>query len=395
MRKIIFALMAFFLLQIAAHAGNADDDAIEVVATGMGKDSDSALKNALRAAVEQVVGTMIDSETLARNDEIITEQILSYSGGFVESHKVIGSPKLQDGLVSVKIAARVREMKLRERLTAAKLSAFSVDGGNLFGEMVTKEQEKEAGALMLKQALQGFPENVLEAKVVGKPEYSADKKKTLIEVDLSINKRKYRIFVNKLKTVLDQLAEKSYRLKVGFRFEQREGLNDSFLKFRFEYHDILNKIDGYYFRIILCTQFDEDKRNGVITVYHVSKDYYFVIAEAIRMPEVSIDILDGNDDVIANDLMPQYFPWHAIGDTFHAKPIFFIPVLQRKYAGNEQSHYNYHSTVFPGSDSVHYTSEISLPADEVKEIQNIVCQVNKTQDTIYSHYRLDQVKKAK
>jgi hypothetical protein len=37
-----------------------------VVATGVGIDSDNATKNGIRAAVEQVVGTYISSQTIIR-----------------------------------------------------------------------------------------------------------------------------------------------------------------------------------------------------------------------------------------------------------------------------------------------------------------------------------------
>jgi hypothetical protein len=391
MRNILFVFMASFLLQFGAYAEDANDDVIEVIATGIGKDSDGALKNALRAAVEQAVGTMIDSETLAKNDEVITDQILSYSGGFVESHKVIGVPKIQDGLVGVKVAARVKQKQLRARLTAAKLTAFSVDGGNLFGEATTKEQEKEAGMRMLKQVFQGFPENVLEAKVISKPQYDADKKKTLIEVELSVNRRKYRSFVNKLMATLDQIAVESHKHKVNS--------NKIYSGLEFNFNDDIMKphqkdpiLTNHYFRIILCPQLD-DKKNGIITVYHVSRDNYLVIAETVGFPQVSIDILDKDDEVLASDIMLQYFPWYSLGDyDRHEQVIFFPPLLNNWENPNWRNYDTRRHLMYPGTDGVRYISEISIPAEEIRDIKNIICKIDKTQETISSYYRLEGLK---
>src|SRR5262245_48720625 len=43
---------------------------VAVVAEGLGRSSDEALKDAFRNSVRQVVGTLLDSETLIKNDGI-------------------------------------------------------------------------------------------------------------------------------------------------------------------------------------------------------------------------------------------------------------------------------------------------------------------------------------
>src|ERR1700721_3602386 len=53
-----------------------------VVAEGIGKDEKEALKAAFRDAVGRVVGTLVDAETLVKNDPVISEKILEFSGGF-------------------------------------------------------------------------------------------------------------------------------------------------------------------------------------------------------------------------------------------------------------------------------------------------------------------------
>ena len=71
--------------QIARMGQEQTGDTISVVATGIGKDRDEALKSALRAAVEQAVGVLVDAETLVTNDKLVTDKILTFSDGFVQT----------------------------------------------------------------------------------------------------------------------------------------------------------------------------------------------------------------------------------------------------------------------------------------------------------------------
>ena len=73
-----------------------------VVATGVGIDSDHATKNGIRAAVEQVVGTYISSQTIIKNNILLEDKIYSYSDGYVKEMNII-SLKTEGGLVYVKI----------------------------------------------------------------------------------------------------------------------------------------------------------------------------------------------------------------------------------------------------------------------------------------------------
>ena len=61
----------------------------EVTVTGMGQDKDSAIRDASRLAVEQVVGTLIDSRTLMENLVIQLDEVYKKSQGFVKKITVL------------------------------------------------------------------------------------------------------------------------------------------------------------------------------------------------------------------------------------------------------------------------------------------------------------------
>lgn len=91
----------------------------EFVASGIGVDADGALKNALRNAVQKAVVLVVSAETLARNEEIVRDEILAYSDYYVEKYSKIDEQKKGDEIYEVNIEALVRKRKLVEKLTEA------------------------------------------------------------------------------------------------------------------------------------------------------------------------------------------------------------------------------------------------------------------------------------
>ena len=59
------------------------EDTRQVVVSGIGIDRDSAIKQGLRAAVEQAIGVFLKSETIIENHITIEDKILSHSRGDV------------------------------------------------------------------------------------------------------------------------------------------------------------------------------------------------------------------------------------------------------------------------------------------------------------------------
>ena len=73
----------------------------QVVADGTGTDQESALRDASRNAVEQVVGTLVDSRTLVQNAAVQLDEIYTKSQGFVTDIKLLSQTK-QAGMVHVR-----------------------------------------------------------------------------------------------------------------------------------------------------------------------------------------------------------------------------------------------------------------------------------------------------
>lgn len=142
----ICAACAAILISAASIAA----DTQLVTATGYGMNVEEAKRAAVRAAVEAVVGTMVDAETLVENDKLVQEKILSYSAGLVEDVKFIGEPDTApSGLVTVRVQAKVVKTALVERIQAATRAEATVDGESLYQQLLQAKQNlDDAGKIM-------------------------------------------------------------------------------------------------------------------------------------------------------------------------------------------------------------------------------------------------------
>lgn len=146
MNRLLLALLAALLLPLASMAAETQT----VNATGYGTTVDEAKMVAVRSAVEAVVGTMIDAETLVENDELVENKILSYSAGLVEDVKIVGEPKKTgDGLFQVRVQAKVKKTSLVERLEAATKTASVVNGEGLYQQIVSARQSLSDAAAVI------------------------------------------------------------------------------------------------------------------------------------------------------------------------------------------------------------------------------------------------------
>ena len=143
---------------------------VAVVATGVGDTPDTARQNAFSNAIEQVVGALVDAETIVRNDQLVRDQVLTYSRGYVESFDVVASWE-QDGLHYCRIRADVSADKLGQKLDTVNVALREVPGQMFAHQIIQQQLSEEAARQMFRKATADFaPDKLLELAVLGKPE---------------------------------------------------------------------------------------------------------------------------------------------------------------------------------------------------------------------------------
>jgi len=176
----------------------------EVIVEGTGVSLDSAKKNAFRDAVRIVVGSFIENDILIKNDKIIEENLLEYSGGFVETFQIISESKDKDGLFKVKLKAKVPQHTIVEKLRSMKIDVKNVSGSNLKAQLETQETMKKEGGKLISSIMEEYPK-LWQAKQIGEPKIANSK--LALQIEVSVDREKYLAWAGKLCKVLEKSAD--------------------------------------------------------------------------------------------------------------------------------------------------------------------------------------------
>jgi hypothetical protein len=204
-------------------ASDGAEEGSQVVTTeGSGLDKEAAVRDACRAAIRQVVGEVVDAETVVENDRLIKDKILVYSDGLVESHKVTDE-RWEDGLVRVTIRATVKRRSLIQKLVSIGVIITPLPSP---APKPGPGEGPAAAAAMVKKAFQGFPGDQLEAKVLDwKPVDEAGGTVTMaVQVEMKPAPEAYRAFQQRLCQRLKDVSLASGEFST--KFEAHEASRD-------------------------------------------------------------------------------------------------------------------------------------------------------------------------
>ena len=122
--KIIFLLLFLFGLTAGLIAQTESGDVKEIVGSGMGYITggdvaharDDAIEDALRKGIEQVLGMLLESQTLVENFQLIDDNIMTKTQGYVRSYEVINEQKRDAQLYEVTVRAFVSVADIKDDL---------------------------------------------------------------------------------------------------------------------------------------------------------------------------------------------------------------------------------------------------------------------------------------
>lgn len=119
--------------------------ASSVITTGQGATERAALHEAMRAAIEQAVGVLVDSHTYVKNYQLIHDEIYTHSEGYVSRYEVL-EKSLENGIHRVTIRAEVSEALSSDLMT--KLEKQALIRENLLdpriGVVISDSQDRPA-----------------------------------------------------------------------------------------------------------------------------------------------------------------------------------------------------------------------------------------------------------
>lgn len=225
-------------LALVVFAGAVYADGAEIVSVkgrGVGVDETAALKDAYRDAVETAVGMFVDAEQMVKNDEVIKDQILTQSNAYIEKYDMISKSE-KDGLVCIKIIAKVRKQALTKRIEGvmpAKVVNIGDQLSSLHAQATTQKMRgTDAAALFVKEleeldklkllyeaelvSAEGVPEDVENG--IPKSRNGIIEMEYLFKISID-TKRYFEEVVPRLDRILTQISleePKTIRCKVEF-----------------------------------------------------------------------------------------------------------------------------------------------------------------------------------
>lgn len=191
------------------------DDApgLAVVATGVGIDPEKAKQNAFANAIEQVVGVLVDAETIVRNDEIVRDEVRTFSRGKMQNFELIDSWQ-EDGLHYAHIRAKVAVNELTARLRQKRIVLAKFPGEHFYRQFLYDRDQSQNAAEMLARVMQDYAlDRFVVAEVVGEPEVVERdnvKVKLRIHVRVSADMARWEVFRNELRRVLRGISQSSF-----------------------------------------------------------------------------------------------------------------------------------------------------------------------------------------
>lgn len=159
-------LALVFLFPLRAQPGG---ETVTVEVQGLGKDAQSAEKNALYQAVERAVGAYLDNETVIKNEEVIRDKLLTVAQGFVQSYDVLSPPKERhdgSGLWEIKIKAVVKKSEVGAALRSAGVMEVAADGTAAWAAQITKLKSREDAMALLEKVMPEIPRNLVLCSIV-------------------------------------------------------------------------------------------------------------------------------------------------------------------------------------------------------------------------------------
>ncbi|MBT4286526.1 MAG: hypothetical protein HOD92_04255 [Deltaproteobacteria bacterium] len=119
--KIFFPFFVLFVLAFnVVEAGTIGKGSVSIFNGNDGLAKEQALRNALRSAVEQGVGVVLESKTRIKNYLIINDEIYSSAQGYITSYKTLISEKRNKEWY-VEIDAEVSTEKIKGKLSALRI----------------------------------------------------------------------------------------------------------------------------------------------------------------------------------------------------------------------------------------------------------------------------------
>lgn len=237
-----------------------------------GRDFEDAKNRALRVATEHAVGVVVSSESVVENHQVVRNEIVAHSSGYVNDWNTVSERKTADG-VEVTLDVWVSYLHLSERILVKGKDSNEVAGDKIVDARTSFRRQQETGRQLLEQVLRDFPARAVENKIVRTEGY-LEGNPLVVKIESSWAEK----YVKDFKTAVEHTTRPMYGCGViGCRPNQGDKL-------------IEIKVPGEFF--IKYGSYDD-------TTHQLIIDHFFN-----SHPTLEVLLRDANNRIIHRDCVP-------------------------------------------------------------------------------------------
>ncbi len=184
---------------------------VQVEATA--DDKEQARRDGFRLAVEMAVGALVVSETVVRNKELVRQDILKYSSGYIDNFAIKSEAKVGNK-VRLVMDVWVGESKIADRLLNVSKAEGAIDGARVAAQQESLKSKQDSAARLLELVAKDFPRRAFDIKV-GKTVTRVDGERATISVPVEIawNKQYLDSLLEALDKTKDGTESGTYNFK--------------------------------------------------------------------------------------------------------------------------------------------------------------------------------------
>jgi len=302
--KIYFVVVVIILLSGSLYA--AEPKIETVIVSGIGISEQSAIKNASKTAIQQVVGMYVVSETVLKNEELIKDEVLSQSNAYIKSFTVTNKSKDDDGLYNVNAKVEVEVGKLTNRLGDLNIATKHVGTDEFFAITTSKfDASKDFRSMVDRIVFQPLRDNknVYDIKVIKfqllnkydkydfRWERNDDSAAAMGEIKpfgISFNICLSNAYINSVSSFFEKASKKSYDF-------YKKGTNNIYLT---------TELDGHGRVVNAIKTFEISQQN-----YKIFQSLYSNFIKN-NLPRISFSFFGANESLVYN----TFYSFNKSGD---------------------------------------------------------------------------------
>lgn len=362
---------------------NKNKDILSLVVSGLGRDAESALKNAFNTAVENTVNRVVDTKSIEKHSKSIEKNVYKDTSSFIQSFVKVEDNPDNNGLYSTKIKISLNLKSIYKRLDDNQIPYTEIEGEKIYRNLIQQEEEMIQDVELLDQTLTklDMARNMFTMTLKNpKPKSihkNGDQVNAVFEFVIRIKQEPFfSEYVSELEKVLQQVSHEKSQSTLLCNSNWNKS-NDVFVQnISWIEEDILGKIGNGNSLVLLNTRRNYKGDSLDWKWYVVDASIKEVLMKHLSSPDtylpyksmkVRLDLLDENQQVIRSLLVSgdQLKPGQSSSN------YFFPGVGFSTYRGRSfflLSPFMFHKDLFMYNDVWASDIEIKMDMEELKRL---------------------------